>query len=51
MNNLNERSSKEELLSAACECIDTQQQLITELQQRQTILMVIAGATLIWCLL
>ena len=48
--NINERSPKEEQLSAACECIDTQAQQITELQEQQRILIAVAGALLVWVL-
>ena len=50
MNNIHERSSKEELISAACEIVDTQAQQITELQEQQRILIAVAGALLVWVL-
>nr|BDD46747.1 hypothetical protein 18 [bacterium] len=51
MKNITERSPKEELISAACECIDTQAQKISQLQQQQQILVVLAGLLFLWGLL
>jgi hypothetical protein len=45
------RSSKEEIATAAVEIIDTQQDRIDELQQRQTILLALLGLVAIWQLL
>lgn len=41
--NINERSSKAEVLTAACELADYQADRISELQQRQAILLALLG--------
>jgi hypothetical protein len=49
--NINERASKAEIISAACELTDSQAQQIEELQQRQLILLALLGALAILQLL
>jgi hypothetical protein len=49
--NINERTSKAEIISAAVELTDSQAQRIDELQQRQLILLALLGALAILQLL
>jgi len=49
--NINERSSKAEVLTAACELADYQANRISALEQRQTILLALLGLVAIWQLL
>ena len=48
---ITERSPKEELVTSAVECIDTQAEQIKQLQQQQQVLIAIAGVLLLWGLL
>lgn len=49
--NITMRSSKEDVATAAVEIIDTQQERIKELQQRQTVLLALVGLAAILQLL
>ena len=44
--NINERSSKDDIIGAACEITDAQQMRITQLQQEQQILFAVVVALL-----
>lgn len=51
MTNVTLRSSKEEIATTAVEIIDTQQEQIQTLQERQTILLALLGAlSILWLL-
>lgn len=45
--NIQPNSPKEEIISNACELIDTQADVIKDLQEQQTILFIITGLLLI----
>lgn len=49
--NITERSSKAEIISAACELTDHQSDRIATLEQRQTILLALLGLVAVWHLL
>jgi hypothetical protein len=49
--NITQRSSKDEIVTAACELISSQDKQITDLQQRQTALALLLGIVLVWSLL
>lgn len=49
--NINERSSKADIIDAAVELTSTQAERIDALQQQQTILLILLGAvTILWLL-
>lgn len=49
--NITARSSKDDVITAACELVDDQAARIRELQQRQTVLWVVVGLLAVGCLM
>lgn len=48
--NITARSSKDDVITAACELVDDQAQRIRELQQRQTVLWALVALLAVGCL-